>query len=45
MELSFALINGSNVKSMIKELLDFLNRADQEFKSFVTLGIFQAAIK
>ncbi|EDV21290.1 uncharacterized protein TRIADDRAFT_50819 [Trichoplax adhaerens] len=45
MELSFALINESNVKTMIKELLDFLNRADSEFKPFATLRIFQAAIK
>lgn len=33
MELSFALINGQNIRAMAKELLIFLEKADSEFKS------------
>lgn len=33
MELSFALINGQNIRSMTKELIVFLEKADSEFKA------------
>lgn len=33
MELSFALVNGQNIRSMMKELLAFLERAEPEFKA------------
>lgn len=45
MELSFALINSSNVRGMMKELLTFLVKADVEFKAYVTSEIFLAAEK
>lgn len=45
MELSFALINSSNIRGMMKELLTFLVKADLEFKSYVTSEIFLAAEK
>ena len=45
MELSFALINSSNVRGMMKELLAFLDRADAEFKSYVASNIFRSAEK
>ena len=45
MELSFALINSSNIRGMVKELLTFLVKADVEFKSYVTSNIFLAAEK
>lgn len=33
MELSFALINAQNIRSMTKELIIFLEKADSEFKA------------
>jgi len=45
MELSFALVNSSNIRGMMKELLTFLVKADLEFKSYVTSEIFLAAEK
>ena len=45
MELSFALINASNIRGMVKELLVFLDKADPEFKSYITSEIFLAAEK
>lgn len=45
MELSFALINASNIRGMMKELLTFLVKTDVEFKSYVTSNIFLAAEK
>lgn len=45
MELSFALINSSNIRGMMKELLTFLVNTDVEFKSYVTSEIFLAAEK
>lgn len=33
MELCFALINSNNIKTMTKELLGFLEKADSDFKS------------
>lgn len=43
MELSFALINGQNVKGMTKELLAFLERSDAEFKAHCSSAIVLAA--
>ena len=40
MELSFALINQSNYKTMTKELIAFLQTADQVFKSECSSGMF-----
>lgn len=45
MELSFALVNSSNIRGMMKELLAFLVNTDVEFKSYVTSEIFLAAEK
>ncbi|XP_041455170.1 AP-1 complex subunit gamma-1-like isoform X4 [Lytechinus variegatus] len=39
-ELSFALINSSNIRTMVKELIFFLDRADPEFKSYTSSNIF-----
>lgn len=43
MELSFALINAQNVRSMIKELLIFLEKSDSEFKAQCSSGLILAA--
>ncbi|XP_069740877.1 AP-1 complex subunit gamma-1-like isoform X2 [Narcine bancroftii] len=45
MDLCFALVNGSNVRGMMKELLYFLDHCDQEFKADCASGIFLAAEK
>ncbi len=41
-ELCFALINSNNVRSMIKELIFFLDKADPEFKSYTSSNIISA---
>ncbi|XP_072024422.1 LOW QUALITY PROTEIN: AP-1 complex subunit gamma-1-like [Amphiura filiformis] len=41
-ELCFALINASNVRTMVKELIFFLDKADPEFKSYTSSNIFTA---
>lgn len=43
MELSFALINTQNIRTMMKELLVFLERADPEFKAQCSSNIVLAA--
>lgn len=43
MELSFALINAQNVRSMMKELLIFLDKSDSEFKAACSSGLILAA--
>ena len=43
MELSFALINGNNIRNMMKELLLFLERADPEFKAQCSSNIVMSA--
>ncbi|XP_013118939.2 AP-1 complex subunit gamma-1 isoform X3 [Stomoxys calcitrans] len=43
MELSFALINGQNIRTMTKELLLFLEKADPEFKAQCSSGMILAA--
>ncbi|KAJ8041047.1 AP-1 complex subunit gamma-1 [Holothuria leucospilota] len=44
-ELCFALTNPSNVRTMIKELIFFLDKCDPEFKSFVSSNILLACEK
>lgn len=43
MELSFALINSQNIRTMMKELLSFLEKADPEFKAHCSSSIVLAA--
>lgn len=43
MELSFALINGQNIRTMTKELLLFLEKSDAEFKAQCSSGMILAA--
>ncbi|XP_052737584.1 AP-1 complex subunit gamma-1 [Bicyclus anynana] len=43
MELSFALINGQNIRAMMKELLSFLERSDAEFKAHCSSAMVLAA--
>uniref|UniRef100_A0A8C1J2E1 AP-1 complex subunit gamma n=1 Tax=Cyprinus carpio TaxID=7962 RepID=A0A8C1J2E1_CYPCA len=45
MELSFALVNGNNIRGMMKELLYFLDSCDPDFKADCASGIFLAAEK
>jgi len=43
LELSFALVNSSNVRTMMKELLLFLERSDPEFKAQCSSSIVLSA--
>ncbi|XP_035208800.1 LOW QUALITY PROTEIN: AP-1 complex subunit gamma-1-like [Stegodyphus dumicola] len=43
MELCFALVNSNNIRSMTKELLMFLEKADPEFKSQCSSNLFISA--
>lgn len=43
MELSFALVNAQNIRTMIKELLVFLEKSDAEFKAQCSSGMILAA--
>ncbi|XP_019881843.1 AP-1 complex subunit gamma-1 isoform X2 [Aethina tumida] len=45
MELSFALVNSQNIRTMIKELLQFLEKADPEFKAQCSSNIVFSAEK
>lgn len=45
MELCFALINASNIKSISKELIYFLEKADPEFKSICSSNLCICAEK
>ncbi|KAJ8339960.1 hypothetical protein SKAU_G00345930 [Synaphobranchus kaupii] len=45
MELSFALVNGNNIRGMMKELLYFLDSCDPDFKADCASGVFHAAEK
>lgn len=45
MELSFALVNAQNVKTMMKELLSFLERSDPDFKAQCSSAIVLSAEK
>lgn len=42
MELSFALINQNNIRTMINEMLSFLGTCEQEFKADCTSNMFLA---
>ena len=41
LELSFALINENNIRTMMKELLEFLDTCEAEFKSYITSNILR----
>ncbi|KAJ8944272.1 hypothetical protein NQ318_009649 [Aromia moschata] len=43
MELSFALVNSQNIRTMMKELLSFLEKSDAEFKAHCSSSIVLAA--
>lgn len=43
MELSFALVNQQNIRTMMKELLTFLEKSDNEFKVPCSSSIVIAA--
>ncbi|PNF30357.1 AP-1 complex subunit gamma-1 [Cryptotermes secundus] len=43
LELSFALVNSNNIRTMMKELLVFLEKADPEFKAQCSSSIVLAA--
>ncbi|XP_072389178.1 AP-1 complex subunit gamma-1 isoform X1 [Diabrotica undecimpunctata] len=45
MELSFALVNSQNIRTMMKELLTFLEKTDPEFKAQCSSSIVLAAEK
>ncbi|XP_022337173.1 AP-1 complex subunit gamma-1-like isoform X1 [Crassostrea virginica] len=45
MELSFALVNAGNIRGMMKELLDFLENCDPEFKADTCSKIVQSTEK
>uniref|UniRef100_A0A069DWM0 AP-1 complex subunit gamma n=1 Tax=Panstrongylus megistus TaxID=65343 RepID=A0A069DWM0_9HEMI len=45
LELSFALVNTSNIRTMMKELLLFLEKTDPEFKEMASSSIVLAAEK
>jgi hypothetical protein len=45
MELSFALINSNNIRGMMKELLNFIENCDPEFKADCASNIVMAASK
>ena len=45
MELCFALINGNNIRGMVKELLYFLEKCDPEFKADTSSSLVIAAEK
>ena len=44
-ELCFALINDSNVKSLTKEIVSFLSDGDMEFKAYIASNLILAAEK
>ena len=43
MELAFSLINGQNVQTIVKELIEFLKQTDSEMKATCSSGIVMAA--
>ena len=45
LELSFALINENNIRSMMKEIIAFLDVCEQEFKSNITSNVLTATEK
>ena len=45
MELCFALVNGSNIRTMMKELITFMEKAEPEFKAVCSSKCVTAAEK
>ena len=45
LELSFALVNKNNIRTIMKEVLAFLDVAEPEFKSFIATNSLVAAEK
>ena len=45
LELSFALVNSSNIRSIMKEIVAFLEVADAEFKSYICTNVLRVAEK
>lgn len=45
LELSFALVDTNNIRSMMKEIVAFLDMAEPEFKSYITSNIIRVAEK
>ena len=45
LELSFALINKNNIRTIMKEILSFLDIAEVEFKSYIATNSLVAADK
>ena len=43
LELSIALINKNNIRSMIKEIVAFLDVCEPELKSYITSNVLTAA--
>jgi len=43
LELSFALVNESNIRTMIKELLNFLDTCDADFKGYITSNVLRVS--
>ena len=43
--LVFALITSSNIRALVKELIDFLDAAETEFKTYITTEILMASEK
>lgn len=41
LELSFALINENNIRTMMKELLLFLDTCEVEFKEYITSNVLR----
>lgn len=45
LELSFALISENNIRSVMKEILTFLDSCEVEFKSFIASNVLSVAEK
>ncbi len=45
LELSFALVNTNNIRSIMKEIVQFLDRADSEFKPNICANIIKVCNK
>lgn len=45
LELSFALINSNNIRTIMKEIVSFLDKAEPEFKSHICTNILKVAEK
>ena len=45
LQLIFALINATNIENLVKELLEFISIADDQFKGYIATEIFAVANK